>query len=340
MSGFADILGHEKPIGMLRQAIRQGKVAHAYLFAGPAGVGKHTVARTFAAALNCLSLPDDACGACRSCRKLLDGNHPDFFEMVKQEDKNNLLIEQAREVIKKAQYAPYESRFKIFIIDGAEQLTVEAANALLKTLEEPNDRTVFMLLTPAPHQLLPTVVSRCQTVRFGLVPDELVEAYVREHLQLAEPDVRLTALLAGGAPGRAAALDLTFLKGPRLSLFEGLAQAEAADTTAGLAWGEQLLETAADLRDGIELLAAFLRDAVVWRLTGDERRLRHRDALPHIERYAGRMTTAQLSAKIGALVYARRLVERNVNKAAIAAGLGIELLSPTPTEFAEGRLPR
>jgi DNA polymerase-3 subunit delta' len=340
VSGFADIRGHARIIESLRRAMQRGTVAHAYLFTGPPGVGKHTVARTFAAALNCLDRPDDACGACRSCRKMAQGNHPDFHEIAKLEDKKFILIEQIRELIKTLQYAPYEGRVKVCLIADAEQMNPEAANALLKTLEEPNARTAIILTSSAAHQLLPTVVSRCQTLRFGLLAEEEVRAWVAANMSAGEEDAALIAALAEGSVGRAATLDVEFLRGPRLALFDALAGARPNDVAAALALAEKMLETDPGLVDAVELLAGFVRDAAAWRATGDSRRLRNRDAQAAVAQYAGRMTIDALARKIRSLARARRLVERNIAKPAIAAGLCVELLSPAPTDFAKGRLPR
>ncbi len=340
MSGFADLRGHERVVDGLRRAMQRGAVAHAYLFAGPPGVGKRTVARTFAAALNCLDRPDDACGVCRSCRKMAQGNHPDFHEIARAEDKTAILIEQVRELIKTLQYAPYEGRVKVCLIAGAEQLNEAAANALLKTLEEPNARTTLVLTSSAPQQLLPTVVSRCQTLRFGLLTEDQVRAWVVEHLGVGEEDAALIAALAEGSLGRAAALDLEFLRGPRLALFQALAATPADSVAAALALADRLLEVDPGLTRGIELLAGFVRDAVAWNAAGDPRRLRNRDAHDAVAQYAGRMTIAALTRKIRSLARARRLVERNVAKPAVAAGLCLDLASPTPTGFTKGRLPR
>jgi len=340
MSGFGDIIGHRRTIGVLRNAMRQGKVAHAYLFAGPPGIGKYTVARTFAAALNCQTLPDDACGVCPSCRKFAAGNHPDFVAGTRRDDKTVIVIEQIREVIHSAQYAPFEGKFKVYLIDGAEQLNTEAANALLKTLVEPNARTVFVLVTPASHLLLPTVVSRCQTLRFGLLEDSQIRAWLDQQGEWPPEDAALLARLAEGSIGRATALDLDFIRGPRLSLFQDLAAAAPDDAAAAVLLGDRLSAAAPDLRDGLELLAGFVRDALIWRISGDAERVRNRDALEAIQRYAARLPLAALGAKIRSLVQARRLIERNVNKSAIVGGLCLDLIATAPTSFAEGRLPR
>jgi DNA polymerase-3 subunit delta' len=271
---------------------------------------------------------------------MAQGNHPDFVEIVKAEDKTAILIEQVRELGRSLQYAPYEGRFKVCVFDDAEQMTTEAANALLKTLEEPGPQRVFVLVTPSPHLLPPTVVSRCQTLRFGLLPDELVRAWAAGRLALEDADLDLVAALAEGSVGQAAAMDVAFLRGPRLALLQELSAAAANDATAALALAEHLLEIDPNLRLGLDLLAGFVRDAVVWRLTGDARRLRNRDAVEAVAAYAGRMTIDALSRKIRALAQARRLNERNVAKPAIAAGLCLDLVAPGPTAFAKGRLPR
>jgi DNA polymerase-3 subunit delta' len=310
------------------------------LFVGAPGVGKMSMARAFATALNCQNHGEDACGVCSSCHKMAVGAHPDYHEVAREDEKTGIVIDQVRAVIKSAQHRPYEGRFQVFIVDQAETMTTEAANALLKTLEEPTVDNVLVLVTPAPHQLLPTVVSRCQMLRFGRVPEEGVRRWLRERQELSDEDAALVAALADGSIGRAEHMPVDFLKTTRLDLFTQLAEAADDSPTQALALGVKLREAGDDLRDVLELLAGFVRDAVVWKTSGDAQRVRHRDAAPLIEHYAAKHQTRDLLGKIRALVYARRLVERNVSKDAIVDGLCLELLAAEPTTFARGRLPR
>lgn len=340
MTGFADIIGHAGNLKVLRQAMSSGKVAHAYLFAGPAGVGKRTVAQAFAAALNCTTRGDDACGVCSSCHKLAGGNHPDIIQVEKSPDSRYYKIERIREVIKSAQHSPYESAYKVFLLDDAQEMTVEAANAMLKTLEEPGAGIVFLLISSVPHQLPRTVVSRCQMLRFGLLPDDAVRGWASANLQVDDGEADLIAGLADGSLGRAAELDLDFLRGPRRELFAGLATEHPDRTPTAIGAAETLLNLSPNLLDGIELLTGFVRDAVIWRLTGEVGRIRNRDALECVQRFAEQQTSASLTKKFHALVQARRLVERNVAKQVIATGLCLDLLTNGPTEFTDGRLPR
>jgi DNA polymerase III subunit delta' len=349
VSGFADIIGHEMQIEALRQAMRQKKVAHAFLFAGPEGVGKHLVARAFAAALACRTMDDDACGACTSCHKLQERNHPDVIEVQKgpptvkgkdPADEKEYRVARIRELAKASYMAPYDSAYKVFILDNAEAINPAAANAFLKTLEEPRPYCVFILVTAMPHALLPTIVSRCRTVRFGLLPDAVVADWSRVNLGVEDDQAELIAGLAEGSLGRAAALDLEFLTGPRLRLFEEVVRAAEGKTAARLKLADTLLDIDPGLVDGIDLLAGFIRDALVWRETGEAGRIRNRDVCELVGRLADRMSAEALAGKVRSLVHARRLVQRNVAKQAIAAALCLDLLSAEPTRFAQGRLPR
>ncbi len=210
---FDEILGHERPVRVLRRAIAAARIPGAYLFSGPDGVGKRSTALAFAAALNCPEADGEACGACKSCRMIMDGSHPDLF----LPDRSGTRIPKnppasggkertgsgyISEIVPKLPYAPMMGRFKIVLLDDAHQLTETAANYLLKTMEEPPSRTLFVLVTAAEHLLLPTVVSRCQRIRFSPLAEEQVVG-ILTRLGEDEAVARRAALLADGSVGKA-----------------------------------------------------------------------------------------------------------------------------------------
>lgn len=152
----------------------QGRVAHAYLFCGPAGCGKHTTGLALAAALNCTEAPGEGCGRCASCEKIAAGIHPDVQVLERQGATQIIPIETIRkQVIPQLGLPPHEGAARVFLIEEAAALPSASANALLKTLEEPPPRTHFVLCTTSPDQLLPTIRSRCQRVTFAALPAEM-----------------------------------------------------------------------------------------------------------------------------------------------------------------------
>src|SRR2546421_1586501 len=189
---FSDILGQDSAIQSLRDAHRADRMPHAMLFAGPVGVGKATTARALGALWLCEKpKADSPCGKCESCRLFDAGNHPDFHvivkELIRYHDRAgtskgiDLSIHVIRpELLDKAAMKPAMGRGKVFVIEQAELLNNEAANAMLKTLEEPPGRTIIMLLTDQPGLLLPTIRSRCRTIQFASLADDLVKSELKK----------------------------------------------------------------------------------------------------------------------------------------------------------------
>ena len=207
------ILGHRGVRAQLWKAAERGVLHHAYLFEGPRGVGKRRVATELAMVVNC-EQPDFAarpCRTCSSCRAIASGAHPDIIALEPDPDKasRTIPIEAIREVIRQTQYHRHSARMRFILIDPAEAMLEPAANALLKTLEEPPSGTGFLLLSHNARSLLPTIRSRCQRVRFGAVPlPEIREWLIEKAASLKMPpeDADAVARLAQGCPGRALAL--------------------------------------------------------------------------------------------------------------------------------------
>ncbi|MFH0916015.1 MAG: AAA family ATPase [bacterium] len=217
---FADIVGQEMAVAVLSRALEQ-EASHAYLLSGPPGVGKSEAALAFAAGLTCA---DGGCGACTTCRRVQEGLHPDV-EIVVPEG-NFIRKEEITEINLHAVYRPYEARAKVYLFLEADNFNAEAANAFLKTLEEPPAHVHFILVTDRPERLLPTIASRCQSVAFSPVPVPALAADLVSRFGLPQQEADLMARLAGG----------------NLSYARELATSESARRQRGL-----LLDLARDL---------------------------------------------------------------------------------------------
>ncbi|HTJ41382.1 MAG TPA: DNA polymerase III subunit delta', partial [Kofleriaceae bacterium] len=168
MPRFGDVLGQDRVIARLRAAIARGRVHHAYLFTGAPGSGKRATALAFASALNCFVNPGEGCEDCEACSRIAAGIHPDVITLEREGAAQIVPIESIRtNVIARVGLPPHEARTRVFLIDEASAMQPAAANSLLKTLEEPPARTMFILGTTAPEQLLPTIRSRCQRIHFA-----------------------------------------------------------------------------------------------------------------------------------------------------------------------------
>ena len=203
VTGFGSVVGHEEIISHLQNAIRLGKVSHAYLFGGEHGSGKKLLASLFAMTLQCEEHGVEPCMKCVSCRKALSKNHPDIIN-VTHEKPNSIGIDEIREqVINDVGIKPYESRYKIYIINDAQKLTLQAQNALLKTIEEPPAYAVILLLADNPDALLPTITSRCVILSLKPVGDQLVKDYLMDRMHIPDYQAEVETSFAQGNIGRA-----------------------------------------------------------------------------------------------------------------------------------------
>ena len=267
-----DVVGHRSLLELLARTVARDTLPPTLLFAGPEGVGKRKVAIALAQAINCQTpvtrpaslkatgdeLELDACGSCPSCQRIGRGVHGDIL-VVEPGETGVIKIEQAREIVDRASYRPFEGRTRVVIFDEADTLVRQAQNALLKTLEEPPPASVFVLVSSRPDALLPTVRSRCPRLRFGrLSAAEVAELLVQDH-GYAETDARAAAANADGSPGRA----LWLQSGDLARAREGASRSlQGAATTAD---PKRRLEYAKDLVVKKDV-AATEREALALRL--------------------------------------------------------------------------
>jgi DNA polymerase-3 subunit delta' len=265
---LTDFPGQQRAMRFLKQLLKKDAVPHAFLFSGMAGTGKFAAAKEFAKALNCLDPQDyDSCGGCSVCHKLEEGLHPDLIHVGS--DGVSIKIEQIRELRKRFRFRPFEGKFRVVIIQEAQKLLEAAANALLKILEEPPKGNVFILLTPEPQMLLPTIVSRCCQVRFQPFEDEIVAQYLAREGGLPRDEAARIARLAAGSIEKARWLteeDKVASWKEVIGRLENLDRLSILDFFPMISDWAKNRETAE--RD-FEFIRLWVRDLIVFRLAWD-----------------------------------------------------------------------
>lgn len=309
MRGFKSIIGHREIIDVLTGALAGGRISHAYLFCGPGGVGKTTLARIFAQALLCADPQmDGACGLCRSCRQFESGNHPDFHCLGP--DGAAIKISQVRQLQQEVSLRPFQGSRQVYIIGEADTMTREAANSFLKILEEPPGGIVFILISDFPQSLLATISSRCQQINFKPLSNAEVTLGLQRLTGLSEMDSRLPAALAGGSLGQALELaESTRERDELLSLLEKLNQATPGGVCllAAEVTGQEV-----NLQRLMDMLLLWYRDILIWKKGLRDLIVNH-DQAGIINSEAGKLPVHKIIQNIKAVEQARKKLTFRAN---------------------------
>ena len=314
MFSFSEIVGHEQIKEHMQAAIRDKKPFHAYLFQGEEGVGKEALARTFAAGLQCQSeSADKPCKECVSCRQMESGNQPDVIWVTRE--KASLGVDEIREQLcNTMDIKPFSSPYKIYLVPEAEKMTEAAQNALLKTIEEPPEYGIVILMTSNISALLPTIQSRCLTMEFRPLSTAVVESYVKEHCQVPDYQARASAAFAQGNLGKAMRYakseDFIERKDHIISL---LRHVEQMDLSEMLAVIKDLGTRKDEVRDYIDLMVLWYRDVLLFKATKDINQLLFQDEASYISREASHRTYEKIEEILQAFEKAKVRLRANVN---------------------------
>ena len=308
----AEIRGQVRAIGFLRRAWEHRRLAHALLFTGPAGVGKLAMARALALGLHCDVAPFEACGTCDSCRTIAAGTHPDVHVVAGPlPERRDIVIEQVRALQRELGFRSMSVHPKIGIVNDAECLTLQAQNALLKTLEEPAGDTVLVLVAVNASTLAPTILSRCQRVTFDPLPSADVVAILEAHGR-AGREARALAAYAEGSPGQALALDAEFFARRRGEILTRLAAARRGGFKALADFAQELASEDKDLVPVLTVIASWYRDALRRGALGPEAELHNAALAAELPSLSIETSLRNLEITYGTIVALRQNANRNL----------------------------
>lgn len=312
--GFAGIVGHRDVVGHLQNAIRTGKVSHAYIIGGEKGSGKRLISAIFAMTLQCQEHGTEPCQVCTSCRKMLSGNHPDVI-YVTHEKPNTVSIDDIREqLVDDISIKPYESRYKIFIVDDASMMSPQAQNALLKTIEEPPAYAVILLLAENPDILLPTITSRCVTLRLKPVSDEEMKDYLMHQMHVPDYQAEIEASFAQGNIGKAkkAAESRDFMESVEycIRIMKKAKQMEIYELVDAV---KQLSSDKKSIYDKLDLFEMWFRDVLLFKATKEVDGLIFKEEINAISERASTSSYEGIQKIIEAIHVAADRLRANVN---------------------------
>jgi DNA polymerase-3 subunit delta' len=309
---FKEIIGHERQIEHLRNAMRNRRVAHAYLFLGKEGIGKKLVALNLAKALNCPRGSEDPCDECPSCLKVDHLHHPDI--LLVEPHGQWIRIDQIRDLQRELSHRPYEGKRRVCILMGSDRMRQEAANALLKILEEPPLHTVLILLAANVDLMLPTITSRCQRIPFNPLPFARIVEVIRLRLALKREEAYILASLADGSLGKAFQMDPEFVLRARREIIGRIIDLASYGAEQILGLAEELANRHDDLPMLLTMIHAWYRDLLAYKERESRAQLINIDLSNEIQKAAPRTDTPSLIHRMEVIQGALWTLDRNANR--------------------------
>lgn len=314
ITGFKEILGNEMVKDHFKRAIENHKISHAYILTGEAGMGRKSIANAFAMTLLCEKGGSEPCMSCHSCKQVMSGNHPDLI-YVTHEKPGSIGVDDVREQINDTiMIRPYSSYYKIYIVDEAEKMTVQAQNALLKTIEEPPSYAVIILITTNQEAFLPTILSRCVQMKLKPLKDFTIKSYLTQNLHIPEKDADICAAFARGNLGKAIHLSSS---DEFRELFQKVMvlvkNVGTMDISMLLDCIREMKEQNFDIGEVLDLMQFWYRDVLMFKVTKDMNLLIFKNEYKMINETGEKVDYAGLEAILAAIDTARTRLNANVN---------------------------
>ena len=325
MAGFQDIIGHNQIVSHLKNAIQMDKISHAYILNGEDNSGKMMLAEAFAMALQCEEHGADACMECRSCRQALEHNQPDIIYVTHEEKSKSksegkdkpttISVDDIRiQINNDMVIKPYSSKYKIYIVDNAEKMNIQAQNALLKTIEEPPAYGIILLLTTNADAFLPTILSRCITLNLKTVNEDLIKSHLMQKYHVPDYQADVCTAFAQGNVGRAIQLatseEFNELKSDVLSVVKKLQEIEFYELNDTI---KKMNGYKKNFDEYLDLLTFWYRDVLYVKATNDVNNLIFRDEVYDIKKQAAKISYSGIENILQALELTRVRLKANVN---------------------------
>ena len=316
MGGFKDVVGHKNIIQYIGNAVTSGAVSHAYILNGERGSGKKLLANLFAMSLQCQNRDEDgdACGKCQSCKQAVSGNQPDIIR-VTHEKPTTISVDDIREQVNNdIQIKPYSSPYKIYIIAEADMMSVQAQNALLKTIEEPPEYAVIILLTENAETLLPTIRSRCVMLKLRNIKDQLVKKYLMEQMEIPDYKADVCVAFAQGNMGKAIALATSEyfneIKEEAVHLLRNIDDMQVEELMGAV---KKCSAYKMNISDYTDVIAIWYRDVLIYKATKNVDRVVFSDQMRYIKDRAKKSSYEGIENILEGLEKAKVRLKANVN---------------------------
>ncbi|KPU27508.1 DNA polymerase III delta prime subunit [Caloranaerobacter sp. TR13] len=309
---FNDIIGHEQNILKLQNAIKNDSIAHSYIFEGPKSMGKKKLAMVFAKTLLCEEKGIEPCNKCHSCLKFDSGNHPDF-DIINPEG-NSIKREQIEKLLHSIRMLPYEGMRRVYVIEDAYKMTAEAQNSFLKTLEEPPEYAVIILITDKSRSLLPTIVSRCQGIKFSYVENEKIEKLLVDKYGCSKEEASFIASFSNGIVGKAVKLiQSEEFRKLRDDIIFAIDDIIYSDKFRIFSLSQTFVENKDNIEDILDLLTIWFRDIMIIKVAGDTRFIMNKDKIELIYKHSNTLSIEKVSDIIENIEKTKEDITSNVN---------------------------